>query len=197
MPVSDDKKVDVAVKYLELARAEILYRVKSSNDTLIVYAGAVGAISAWLYKSFHDVQPGSATNDIALSFPPLPLSAGLVVSFLALTASWIVFHNEKMVFALAKYQREELNKNLRETGIISWECSKSLHEGDPRLLSVFTSMVYALLVVGPGATACYEMWSHHYPFSHPWVYLVTSAVMSFGALVFMFLMVVERWKLRI
>ena len=81
MTISNEKKVDVALKYLELARAEILYRVKSTNDTLIVYAGAVGAIAAWVYKSYHDQQEGSLPNGPALSIPPSTLSAGLVVSF--------------------------------------------------------------------------------------------------------------------
>jgi hypothetical protein len=196
MTITDEKKVDVALKYLELARAEILYRVKSSNDTLIVYAGAVGAISAWVYKSYHDLQPGSLPNDPALSIPPSTLSAGLVVSFLALVASWIVFHNERMVASLAKYQRDELHSDLRVTGSTPWERSRSLGLGDPRALSLVTSIVYGVMVVGPSAVAWYEMWSHRGSFSRPAGYLVMSAIMSFCAVLFMLKMVMDRWELR-
>jgi hypothetical protein len=196
MTIPQEKKVDVALKYLELARAEILYRVKSSNDTLTVYAGAVGAISAWVYKSYHDLQPGNLSNDPGLSIPPLTLSAGLVVSFLALVASWIVFHNERMIASLAKYQRDELNSQLRAAGSTPWECSISLRWGDRRSLSLVTSIVYGAMVVGPSAVAWYEMWSHRGSFSHPGGYLAMSAIMSFCGVVFMVVMVVDRWKLR-
>jgi hypothetical protein len=196
MTISNEKKVDVALKYLELARAEILYRVKSTNDTLIVYAGAVGAIAAWVYKSYHDPQPGSLPNGPALSIPPSTLSAGLVVSFLALVASWIVFHNERMVTSLAKYQRDELNSDLDAAGSTPWERSVSLSSGDPRLLSLVTSVVYGAMVVGPSVVALYEMWSDRGSFPSPGLYLVMSAIMSFCALVFMIMMVVDRYQLR-
>jgi hypothetical protein len=196
MTISNEKQVDVALKYLELARAEILYRVKSSNDTLIVYAGAVGAIAAWAYKSYHDAQPGSLPNGPALSIPPSLLSAGLVVSFLALVASWIVFHNERMVKSLAEYQRDELSSHLDAAGSKPWECSLSLCRGDSRPLSLVTSVVYGAMVVGPSAVALYEMWSDRGSFQSPGLYLVMSAIMSFCALVFMLVMVVDRWQLR-
>jgi hypothetical protein len=196
MTTAEEKKIDVALKYLELARAEILYRVKSSNDTLTVYAGAVGAISAWVYKSYHDLEAASRSNGATPAIPPSVLSAGLVVSFLALVASWIVFHNERMVTSLAKYQREELNTDLRAAGATPWECSESLRSGDRRALSLVTSLVYGAMVVGPSAVAWYEMWSRRCAFPDADVYLVMSAIMSCCALGFMVFMVVDRWNLR-
>jgi hypothetical protein len=52
------------------------------------------------------------------------------------------------------------------------------------------------MVVGPSVVALYEMWSDRGSFQNPGLYLVMSAIMSFCALVFMLLMVVDRWQLR-
>ena len=101
-----------------------------------------------------------------------------------------------MVTSLAKYQRDELNSHLDAAGSTPWERSVSLRSGDPRLLSLVTSVVYGAVVVGPSVVALYEMWSDRRAFPSPGLYLAMSAIMSFCALVFMIMMVVDRYQLR-
>ena len=40
----------IALKYLELARSEILERIKVGYQILTAYAGAVGALGAWINR---------------------------------------------------------------------------------------------------------------------------------------------------
>jgi hypothetical protein len=198
MVISDDKRADIALKYLDLARAEILYRVKSSNDTLVVFAGATGAIAAWLYKT--PCNPTAASGlcaadsiDNRLLFP-----AGCVLAFLSLAASWIISHNERMVCALAEYQRVELGTFLNQAniGFASWELSASLPKEDSRRLSTFTSAIYALLIVGPSVLACCLMAVHYGQGEHPILYLSIALIMTSGACATLWHMVVARRKLR-
>ncbi|MGA2902665.1 MAG: hypothetical protein ABSD98_02460 [Candidatus Korobacteraceae bacterium] len=57
----EPRKDDIALKYLELARAEILERIKLRYQILIAYAGAVGAVALWAYPNqLTPLAPGSA-----------------------------------------------------------------------------------------------------------------------------------------
>jgi MFS family permease len=150
----DSSELELKLKYLELARDEILYRIKSANDTLIIYSGAIGAIAAWFSKLYTDLpQPRQISPDLDFVL----FRIGVLVSFLSLCASWIINHNERMVHALAKYQREELGLNAPSQPLL-WESSKSLQKGDPQFVSIISIFVYAGLIVGPSIFALIEMW---------------------------------------
>ncbi len=182
--MGEDRSVDLALKYMDLARAEILARIKSSNDTLIVYAGALGAIAAWLYKP---------ENHTAATLS----RTGLIVGFLSLAASWIVYHNEKMVVALACYQKEMLAPVLDalHLGLKSWETSDTLKDADTQIPGALTSVIYGLMVAGPSVVAWYEM--HLLPASGRPGYAVPAAgAMALTSVAFLFLMGRDRWALR-
>ena len=141
---SDKRQDEFALKYLDMARSEILDRMKLSNQTLTVYVGAVGAIAAWMYQA--SIGSEHLANLRALAFP-----TGVVVAFLALAATWIIFHNERMVNALALYQKKELAEYLTEVAprVTPWEASKALHCSDGGFGILITILVQGILVIGP------------------------------------------------
>ena len=138
------RRDQVALKYLDLARAEIQDRMKSSNQTLIVYVGGVGAIAGWMYQA--TIGSKSHANMRTLAFP-----TGVVVAFLALAATWIIFHNERMVNALARYQKQVLAPYLKSVApdMVLWESSVALRCTDKGFTIVMTIIVQAILVIGP------------------------------------------------
>src|ERR1700722_9674487 len=141
-----EHQVQVALKYLDIARAEILDRMKGSNQILSVYVAGVGAITAWMYQA-------TIGSDKHASMRSLVFPTGVVVAFLALAATWIIFHNERMVNALARYQKEELAPYLKSVapGMTMWEASDALHDTDNRLPIAATIIVQGILVIGPSA----------------------------------------------
>jgi hypothetical protein len=140
----DARRDQVALKYLDIARAEILDRMKVSNQTLIVYVGGVGAIAGWMYQA--TIGSKEHANMRTLAFP-----TGVVVAFLALAATWIIFHNERMVNALARYQKKDLAPYFKSVAprMVPWESSDALHDTDKGLAIVMTIVVQAILVIGP------------------------------------------------
>ena len=118
----------VALKYLELARAELLERIKFGYQVLIVYAGGVGAIALWAYPS--QTPPSVAQNGVAhpWSANARLVPIGVLVAFLAVVANWIIHHNEHMVNALARYQSGSLAEHLQRSlpDVSMWECSQEL-----------------------------------------------------------------------
>jgi len=136
----------IALKYLDLARAEISDRMKVANQTLIVYVGGVGAIVGWMYQA--SIAP--QTHTVQLSTLLFPI--GVVVAFLSFAASWIIFHNERMVNALARYQKNTLAPyfKLVSRDLIAWESSDALHKTDSGLRTIATTtLVQAILIIGP------------------------------------------------
>jgi hypothetical protein len=116
--VSDQENA-IALKYLELSRAEILERLKLSNQFLIVYLGGISALLGWLFTANG---PGLVLQNV------LPaVATGL--SFLAFSLSWILSENERMVELLARYQIEQLGKWFhRSSSLPLWEGSVLLKE---------------------------------------------------------------------
>jgi hypothetical protein len=137
MSTEPESEVTIALKYLELARAEILERLKLSNQFLIVYLGGISALLGWFY---------TAKDSTAHHFQPqyvLPVVAG-VVSFLAFSLSWVLSENEMMIELLATYQRQELRPILPWPPM--WEGSQVLATEKPHLGAMF---VYALIINAP------------------------------------------------
>jgi hypothetical protein len=137
MSTEREPEVTIALKYLELARAEILERLKLSNQFLIVYLGGISALLGWFY---------TAKDSTAHHVPPqyvLPVVAG-VVSFLAFSLSWVLSENEKMVELLATYQKQQLRPILPWPPM--WEGSRVLGKEKPHLGAMF---VHALIINAP------------------------------------------------
>jgi hypothetical protein len=188
---------EVALKYFDFARAEILNRTKSSNDTLIVYAGAVGAILAWLYKA--SVDAPNCSQSVLLVRADLFFPTMVVISFLSLVASWIIYQNEAMISALAKYQKNILAKSVKgecEKCPQTWEDSDELLAADGRLFTFWSTVVYALLVVGPSILGFFEMWSLRHTVPHSMRFILIASVTTIVAVVMMCRLIRERWILR-
>jgi hypothetical protein len=133
----------IALKYLEIARAEILDRMKSSNQTLTLYVGGIGAIVGWMFQVTTVAQKPVPLRSVV--FP-----MGVVVGFLAFAASWIIFHNERMVNALARYQKKELAPYLHSVlPVTGWESSDQLHGTDNKVPIYITMLVQAAILIGP------------------------------------------------
>lgn len=115
----------VALKYLELARGEILERLKLSNQFLIVYLGGISALIGWLFSGNSSAQSSISPRDA------LPAVA-LGLSFLACSLSWILNENERMIEGLAKYQTEALKKWANQFPFLMWEGSEQLSKEVPR-----------------------------------------------------------------
>jgi hypothetical protein len=190
----------IALKYLDLARAEILDRMKASNQTLIVYVGGVGAIVGWMYQA--TIASKDHANMRTLVFP-----TGVIVAFLALAATWIIFHNERMVNALARYQKTVLAPYFKSVapGMIAWESSDALHDTDDRLAIAATIIVQAILVIGPSfvflGTMLYFYIVHPVASPRPQVLLERWAIrlaacLTFLAIIFTGFTIWHRQKLR-
>ena len=139
-PKSGGQDNTIALKYLELSRAEILERLKLSNQFLIVYLGGVSALLGWLFTAKDPTRNGIVLQD------GLPaVAAGL--SFLAFSLSWILSENEKMIEFLAKYQIEQLGKWLHLSSTLPlWEESPQLKEERP---STGAMLVHLLIINAP------------------------------------------------
>jgi hypothetical protein len=88
--------------------------------------------------------------------PSAPQEAGLVpirviVAFLAFAASWIIYDNERMISALARYQRKTLAKHFRRAlpNIELWELSEDLYEAVKGWHAVLHRAIQGLVVVLP------------------------------------------------
>jgi len=148
----DGRKDAIVLKYLELARTELLERIKFGYQTLIVYAGGVGAVAAWAYPS----QQTSSSNDLhtfAANSRLEPVS--VIIAFLAAVTTWIIHHNEYMVNALARYQVDSLSAYLMTVlpEARPWELSAELQVDTPKY--VFRDLwTQGSLVVLPAFLGC-------------------------------------------
>jgi hypothetical protein len=139
-PKASSEDTTIALKYLELSRAEILERLKLSNQFLIVYLGGVSALLGWLFTAKDPSRDGIVLQNV------LPaVATGL--SFLAFSLSWILSENEKMIEFHAKYQIEQLGKWLhRSSSVPLWEESPRLKEERP---STGAMLVHLLIINAP------------------------------------------------
>jgi len=136
----------IALKSLELARSEILERIKLGYQTLIVYAASVGGIGAWWLGK----------TEVQAKVP-----IGVIVGFLAVVASWMTYDNEHMIKTLARYQRETLSGHFKTalSELKLWESSKQLEavlKSWHRYIHIFTQQAVVFL---PAIYATYLQWS--------------------------------------
>ncbi|HEX4320802.1 MAG TPA: hypothetical protein VHZ52_07865 [Acidobacteriaceae bacterium] len=140
-PPSGEDRVDaIALKYLELSRAEILERLKLSNQFLIVYLGGISALLGWLFTAKDPMAGGIVPQNV------LPaVAAGF--SFLACSVSWILSENEAMIELHAKYQMEQLGKWLYQvSSLLLWEETSHLRNERP---STGAMLAHVLMINAP------------------------------------------------
>ena len=124
-------------QHLELSRAELLERIRFGYQTLIVYAGGVGAIALWAHPS----QLAPASVQVSLLHPwsanARLVPIGVIVAFLAAVTEWVMHQNEHIVSLLAPYQSQTLAKHLIAAlpeGPL-WELSPQLKRDNPKYVS--------------------------------------------------------------
>jgi len=137
--MSEDEKhvANVALKSLELARAEILERIRFRYQALTVYSLAVGGIFGFVLKD------GKAATQL-----PIWTFILFVLSVLSLTANWTIYHNETGVNHLARFQVNELAGKLRVPRAVIWETSHSI-QGDSPLRIALDTVVQSVLTLSP------------------------------------------------
>ncbi len=179
----------IALKYLELARNEILQRQRLGDQILIVYIGAVGAIGTWVY---------SPKGPSALAGGGL-IPIGVVVAFLAFGASWIIYDNEHIINALARYQKRTLAKHFNHAlpNIELWESSKELAEAANRRHSVRHNVIHGALLVLPGLVGLWLQWEYQRCHNRAfWIWMVMAGALTVAAGRLAFLTTHERVRLR-
>jgi hypothetical protein len=112
----NSREVDVALRYLDLARGELLERIRFANQLVPAYLGVVSAVAGWLYSANKE--------DPHRIFMPVAMMA----AFLGFAAIWLLHDNELMVGLLAEYQVQTLGPVLREAAprVRLWEASEGL-----------------------------------------------------------------------
>lgn len=131
--MADDKAV--ALEYLKLARVEILDKTKFVNQTLGAYLAGVAALGSWFYEAMYKPAPNNVSS---LTEPEKMLATAafaVMISYLAFAVSWIIYTNERLITALAIYQRCDLRKVLGNNPPM-WESSDALNSFDdlPKVL---------------------------------------------------------------
>ncbi len=186
----------IALKYLDLARVEIQDRMSSSNKTLILYVGGVGGIVAWMYQVTL-----AATHPLSLR--TLVFCAGVVISFLSFAASWIIFHNERMVNALARYQTLVLAPYLDSVlpSVKGWESSTQLSKTDTGMRTYWAVAVPTVILIGPSIIFMVGMFYDNAHLVWPatcaqWACFAGTLTLAVVAFYFSFDTVVDRNKLR-
>lgn len=150
---------DIALRYLEMARNEISEKVQFVNKTLGAYLLGVSAIASWFYHSVY--QPSSSEKLVEVTAAEKSSAAiglALILSYLALGVIWIIHHNERMITALAYYQRDELLGALKG-GPTMWERSTSLNNADGPGHARFNIVVEELIVLLPALVAAFYAFS--------------------------------------
>jgi hypothetical protein len=149
--MSNDR-AEIALKYLDLAREEIQEKGRFINQTLGAYVLGSSALASWFYQSAY--RPAGPTP-VTLTEPEKAAAAiglAFMLSYLALGVNWIIHHNERIVAALALYQRNDLYPALGSDPPM-WEMSRSLREEDSLLHAFFTVAIEELIVLAPPIAA--------------------------------------------
>jgi predicted permease len=153
-----DDKAEVALKYLDLARGEILERTKFVNQTLGSYLLGSAALASWFFQTVYKPVGESVSFASGPAKAPAAIGFALMIAYLALAANWIIHHNERIVAALARYQSENLSPILKDDPPM-WERSDALKIGDSRTDALRTVFVEELIVLSPPVVALiFALW---------------------------------------
>jgi hypothetical protein len=148
----DNDKAEVALKYLELAREEILEKARFVNQTLGAYLLGSSALASWFYQSAYKPATPNLASTTDAEKASAAIGLALMLSYLALGVNWIIHHNERIVTALALYQRKDLCSVLGDDPPM-WERARSLKDEDSLIHAFFTVAVEELIVLGPPLAA--------------------------------------------
>ncbi|EGR2232614.1 hypothetical protein HL669_14665 [Vibrio parahaemolyticus] len=125
------QRQELAIKFYEAARAELIVRIRLRENIIIFYVGAVATL---LGVAFGNT---AKSNEILFVIPVLSLAASILVS-----------HHNSLIGALGLYCAVELkdclNSNLDST-VVQWDESKSLINGSSK--AVRTRLVPHLLII--------------------------------------------------
>ncbi len=143
---------EVALKYLELARGEILEKAKVVNQTLGAYLAGSAALASWFYQAvYKPVGEGvSAATDAEKAAATIGLA--VLLSYLSVAVNWIIYHNERIIAALALYQRDSLSLVLADDPPM-WERSAALGKMDDLTKALNMVVIEELIVLGPPLAA--------------------------------------------
>lgn len=150
-------KLEVALKYLELAREEIQEKGRFVNQTLAAYLLGSSALASWFYQSAYKVSAPPACAALEADKAAAAIGLALLLAYLALGVNWIIHHNERIVAALALYQRNDLALTLGNSPRM-WEISGFLKEEDSLMHAFFTVAIEELIVLAPPVSALVFAW---------------------------------------
>jgi hypothetical protein len=148
---AEDWAIERALKYLDLARNEILEKVRFVNQTLGAYLLGVSSVVAWVYNKS---TPATASSAHATPHSELAVGLAAVLAYLALGVNWIIHHNETMISALALYQKKDLGPTLTCNPKI-WEVSETLSKRDGVIRSSMMIIVQQAIILGPPSGGLY------------------------------------------
>lgn len=132
---------ELAMRFYDSARAEMMERIKLRENIILFYVGAVATLLGVVF--------GKEGANSAILF---------VIPLLSLAAAILVSHHNSLIGALGLYCSVELNSSLQastENKIIQWDESRSLITGSskairsrliPHLLIISAPAVIALIV---------------------------------------------------
>ncbi len=149
---------EAALKYLDLARGEILEKVRFVNQTLAGYLLGVAALASWAYQVIYK----HTKEDLAVVDPEktiILIGFALLLAYVALGANWLIHNNERVVAALAIFQREELAPHLPKAPVV-WEDSETLQSQDGLWHAMLTITTEELIVLVPPLCAMFYALCH-------------------------------------
>ena len=186
MSTESDQEATIALKYLEIARAEILERLKLSNQFLIAYLGGISILLGWFFAARDTANHGMLPQQV------LPAVAA-VVSFLAFSLTWVLSENERMIELLARYQRDQLVQSLPSPPM--WEGSLVLSLEKPHIGAM---AVHALIINAPNIVMIGASLLHPTQLSAclRWIYTSSAIVLSVSSILISANMILRRRELR-
>ena len=153
----EEMKIQPALIFYDVAKKEMLLRIREREVALYVWLGILGTIFT---ISFHSAPP----NYSILLILPL-LSAGI---------SMRISQHETLIAKLAHYCKTEVGPCLKRNapeGLRHWDESESL-KGQKSIVGL-RNVVNAILIVGPCLIAIYlnfgEFKSSEFPFQFSWI----------------------------
>ncbi|WP_038881859.1 hypothetical protein [Vibrio jasicida] len=129
------QQYELAVKFYEAARAELIERIRLRENIILFYVGAVATLLGVAFGK------ESVNNEILFVIPLLSLAASILVS-----------HHNSLIGALGLYCSVELKNSLNsnlENPVVQWDESKALIQGSSK--AVRTRLIPHLLVISAPA----------------------------------------------